>query len=41
MARDWMALYWQVPVPLHGSDQPVKLLPFTPVAVKVSAVLAG
>ena len=41
MVRAWMAVYLQVPVPLHGSDQPVKALPPVGVAVSVSAVLAG
>ena len=41
MVRAWIAVYLQVAVPLHGSVQPVKLLPLAAAAVSVSAVLAG
>ena len=40
MVRLWMTVYWQVPVPLHGAPQPVKVCPAAAVAVRVSDVYA-
>src|SRR5687768_8972759 len=41
MVRPWMAVYTQVPVPLHGAPQPEKRKPTAGVAVSVSWVWAG